>query len=112
MNIFDSSILGWLDEAECDYTVIVTKADAVGKAKIVKVANEICMRYHAQRLGSVDGNQGPFVHVTSSKKYDGIVDLMWAVDADFSTGAEDLKLLNMSTRSSRRANDSSSWGKE
>lgn len=114
MNVFDSSVLGWLDEADCDYTVVVTKADAVGKAKIVKVANEICMRCHAQRLGDHNGNQGPFVHVTSSKKKIGILDLMWAVDADFSMGSENLKLLNKSKRSVGQSQHytNSSWGKE
>lgn len=106
MKVFDSSILGWLDEAECDYTVVLTKADSVGKAKLVKVANEICWRHHAQILGDLDGGQGPCVHVTSSKKNHGIVDLMWAISADFSVGAEELKDLNHSGGGA-----DSNWGK-
>ena len=114
MDVFDSSILGWLDEAECDYTVVLTKADAVGKAKIVKAANEICMRYHAQSLGAGDGCQGPFVHVTSSKRNKGIVDLMWAVDTDFAVGGENLRSLNRLTSSQDVSNSShgrgNGWG--
>ena len=94
LNIFDAAILHWLDEAECDYTVVMTKADAVGKALVVRGANDICMRYHAQTLGTTEGNQGPFVHVTSSRKGGGIVDLMWALDADFCSGANALRRLN------------------
>lgn len=109
----DTSILGWLDEAGCDYTIVMTKADSVGKAKVVKVANEVCMRYHAQRLGKVDhgvdtdGHQGPFVHVTSCKKNRGIVDLMWAIDADFHSGHHVLKQLSIDRQDVRNGR----WGK-
>jgi GTP-binding protein len=97
---FDSSIMGWLDEAECEYTAVLTKSDAVKRATIVKLANEICMRYHVQRLAeggddSLGGCQSPFVHVTSSKKYQGIVDLMWAIDADFLNGCDVLRQLQL-----------------
>jgi len=114
LGAFDTSILGWLDEAGCDYTIVMTKADSVGKAKIVKVANEVCMRYHAQRLGKVDyesevnGHQGPFVHVTSCKKNRGIVDLMWAIDADFHSGHHVLKQLSVDRREDRAGG----WGKD
>lgn len=102
---FDSSIMGWLDEAECDYTAVLTKCDAVDRATIVKVANEIGMRYHVQAWegggmgggGDIGGgvNQSPFVHVTSSRKNQGIVDLMWAIDADFLNGCDVLRQLHL-----------------
>jgi len=113
LSAFDTSILGWLDEAGCAYTIVMTKADSVGKAKVVKVANEICMRHHAQRLGNgedeieMDGHQGPFVHVTSTKKNRGIVDLMWAIDADFCSGSHILKQLDVD----RKNNRDRQWGK-
>jgi len=90
---FDSSILGWLDEAGCDYTLVLTKSDAVGRAKLIKVANDICMRHHMQTVMGDDvaglGFQSPFVHLTSSKKNEGIVDLMWAIENDFTAGMSD-----------------------
>eukprot|EP00557_Chaetoceros_sp_GSL56_P005392 CAMPEP_0176489510 /NCGR_PEP_ID=MMETSP0200_2-20121128/7329_1 /TAXON_ID=947934 /ORGANISM="Chaetoceros sp., Strain GSL56" /LENGTH=335 /DNA_ID=CAMNT_0017886661 /DNA_START=171 /DNA_END=1175 /DNA_ORIENTATION=+ len=95
---FDSSIMGWLDEAECDYTAVLTKCDAVSKAMIVRFANEICMRYHVQRLAGGDGgggHQSPCVHVTSSRKHQGILDLMWAIDADFLNGCDILRQLHL-----------------
>lgn len=99
---FDSSIMGWLDEAGCDYTTVLTKCDAVGKAMVVRFANEICMRYHAEERLLVEGksnawdnhHQSPFVHVTSSRKNQGIVELMWAIDADFFAGLDVLRELH------------------
>lgn len=88
--------MGWLDEACINYTVVLTKCDSVTKPMIVKAANEICMRYHSQVFqneasGEVVGYQSPFVHVTSSCKGVGIVDLMYAVEADFYVGREEKK---------------------
>lgn len=85
--------MGWLDEAGVNYTVVLTKCDSVSKAMIVKNANQICMRYHSQvdqneSQGEIVGCQSPFVHVTSSRKSIGIVDLMYAVEADFYVGGE------------------------
>lgn len=91
INVLDSSIMGWLDEASVNYTVVLTKCDSVTKPMLVKGANEICMRYLSQvhaneSIGEVVGYQSPFVHVTSSRKGAGIVDLMYAVEADFYVG--------------------------
>ena len=93
IHIIDSSIMGWLDEAGVDYTVVLTKCDSVTKPILVKGANEICMRYHSQchqieAFGEIVGYQSPFVHITSSSKGIGIVDLMYAVEADFYVGHE------------------------
>lgn len=100
LHLFDRTILAWLDEAQVNYTIILTKCDTVSRPNLIKFANEICMRYHAQAMGSFgdgtpeDGRQSPFVHFTSSKnkKFIGIMELMWAVDADFYQGAHDLRL--------------------
>ncbi len=95
LSLFDTSILSWLDEAQCNYTIILTKCDTVRRPQIIKFANEICYRYHSQALGTLeDASQSPFVHVTSTKKKQGILDLMWSIDADFSKGANDLRVLN------------------
>jgi len=100
LHLFDRTILAWLDEAQVNYTIILTKCDTVSRPKLIKFANEICMRYHAQAMGSFvdgtpeDGRQSPFVHLTSSKnkKVIGIMELMWALEADFYQGAHDLRL--------------------
>ena len=91
LNVFDSTIMGWLDEAGIDYTVVLTKCDTVLKPMLVKAANEVCMRYHTQvndneTSGEIVGYQGPFVHATSSRKNIGLVDLMYAIEADFFVG--------------------------
>jgi len=84
VNDMDKMVMGWMDEAQLNYTVVLTKGDCVGRAELVKVANEVGFRYHAQSaLGRAMGNQGPFVHVVSSLKGDGVKDLMWAIDGDF-----------------------------
>lgn len=79
----DSSVLKWLDEAELDYTVILTKGDCVGRPQKVKLANEIGMRFHSQLMGDGKARQGPFIHVTSSKEGDGVLELMWAIQEEF-----------------------------
>ena len=79
---FDRNIMGWFDEAEIPYSVVVTKADCVSLPQIVRFTNDICMRYHSQ-LYQGNGSQGPIVHVTSSSKNRGIEELMASVDAEF-----------------------------
>lgn len=107
LSIFDSTICSWLDEVQCNYSIILTKSDAVGKGALVKAANEICMRYHLQEhdttgmmarhrsnsssMSNVGGFQGPLVHATSAKKNQGIVELMYSIENDFYTGIERMK---------------------
>ena len=53
----DRGVMGWLDEANLPYTVVITKSDKVGGTKgCVPIANEICMRYHHQMYGSYGNN--------------------------------------------------------
>lgn len=117
LSTFDSTICTWLDEAGCNYSILLTKSDAVRKSALVKAANEICMRYHWQEHnddddaaadGSDDDNdgddvitttvrsirsgfQGPLVHCTSAKKNQGIIELMYSIENDFYTGMERMK---------------------
>jgi GTP-binding protein len=79
---FDRNIMGWFDEADIPYTLVLTKADKVSTPQTVRLTNDICMRYHSQ-LYSGKGSQGPIVHVTSAAKNRGIEELMASVDADF-----------------------------
>jgi len=89
---FDRVIMGWFDEAEIPYTIVVTKADLVSTAQIIILANEICMRYHSQ-FHSGYGGQSPVVHITSASKKTGIVELMSTIETDFASafveGADD-----------------------
>mmetsp|Transcript_17933 Transcript_17933/g.20723 ORF Transcript_17933/g.20723 Transcript_17933/m.20723 type:complete len:402 (+) Transcript_17933:116-1321(+) len=109
IDLVDSSIMSWLDINGISYTVVITKCDAVRKPIVVKVANEICMRYHSQMLGNnlllhddneeeeqdnMVGLQSPFVHVTSSRKNVGIIELMCAVEGDFYVGNVNAKSRN------------------
>lgn len=103
---FDSSICSWLDEAECSYSILLTKSDAVGKSLLVKAANEICMRYYLQHCKRMDnnnnnnseemlmGSQGSVVHSTSAKKNQGIMELMYSIETDFYVGMERFRMLN------------------
>ena len=81
----DRDIMGWLDVAEISYSVIITKADRVTKAQVVRYANDICMRYHSQMFGGEEssGSQGPVVHVTSASDNLGILEMKCTVDAEF-----------------------------
>ena len=67
--------------------LVMTKADSAEKAVVVGVANDV---YEVSCVDFGDYGGRAFIHVTSSRKHDGIVDLMWAVDADFRSGANDL----------------------
>ena len=79
---FDRNIMGWFDEAEIPYTMVLTKADCVALPQLIRFSNEVCMRYHSQ-LYQRNGSQGPIVHVTSASKNTGIEELMATIDADF-----------------------------
>ena len=69
---FDRAVMGWFDEASIPYSIVFTKADRVGRPHLVRIVNDVCMRYHSQLYGSADGleeglYQSPIVHVTSSR---------------------------------------------
>ena len=78
----DRDIMGWFDEAEINYTIVVTKSDRVGRPQLVKTANEMCMRYTIQLLEEY-GTQGPFIHLTSAKHGHGVPELRQAIHTDF-----------------------------
>ena len=76
----DLSIMGWLEEGEFPFTVVLTKCDAVSLPLIVKHVNQVCMRYHheATAFGNAEAvKMSPLVHVTSSKNGTGLLEL-WA----------------------------------
>jgi len=85
---FDRAVMGWFDEASIPYSIVLTKADRVGRPQLVRIVNDVCMRYHSQLYGTAGGGsegiyQSPVVHVTSSRDGEGIETLMWAIDGDF-----------------------------
>jgi len=53
---FDRNVMGWFDEADIPYSVVVTKADRVSKPQLVKVANDMCLRYHSQMYSGSQDN--------------------------------------------------------
>merc|ERR1712157_44662 len=82
----DRVVMGWFDEANIPYNIVLTKSDKVPMSQVVKVANEICMRYHSQidnnNNDSIVGSQSPIVHVTSAKNGDGISQFMLSIVSD------------------------------
>jgi GTP-binding protein len=88
----DRDIMGWFDEAGIAYSVVLTKADRVSRAQIVRFVNEVCMRYHAQVYGE-DGSQGPIVHVTSARDGQGISELLTSINAEFIGYREALSMM-------------------
>jgi len=99
----DRAVLGWLDDAEIPYCIVLTKADRIGRPMLVRYANDICMRYHSQTFNqgyvnqamgipddeddtdhfrTTHGLQSPLLHVTSSKSGEGIHELMWTIHRD------------------------------
>jgi GTP-binding protein len=79
---FDRDVMGWLDQAEIPYSVVLTKSDRVAPSQIIRYANESCLRFHFQKSEG-KGMQNPVVYVTSSSKKTGIYELMAAIDIDF-----------------------------
>jgi len=103
LSSIDRAVIGWLDDAEIPYCIVLTKADRIGRPMLVRYANDICMRYHSQtfnqgyvsesmdstsedgmvgRIQASHGLQSPLVHVTSSKTGEGIHELMWTMHWD------------------------------
>jgi GTP-binding protein EngB required for normal cell division len=81
---FDRNVMGWFDEADVAYSIIITKADRVSKSQVVRFVNDVCMRYHSQHYDEQQyGSQSPIVHVTSSARQSGIVEVMSSIDAEF-----------------------------
>ncbi len=81
----DRDIMGWFDQADIAYSIVLTKADRVSRAQIVRFVNEVCMRYHSQVYGGDEnvGSQGPVVHVTSARDGHGIAELLTSINAEF-----------------------------
>jgi len=81
----DRTVLGWLEDAQIPYSVVLTKTDRTTKPKVIKLVNELCMRYSSQSaLEDGLAFQSPIVHTTSSKRKWGIHELMLSLEAEFS----------------------------
>jgi GTP-binding protein len=81
----DRNVMGWLDEAQIPYSVVLTKADRVVAPIVIKHVNELCMRYASQKAleDEEDVLQSPVIHVTSSKQGMGVHELMLSVETEF-----------------------------
>lgn len=100
---FDHVVMKWLDEAQIPYMLVMTKGDSVGKSTKIRYVNEIAMRYHYQSFSNEENDddddnaslaqtQSPIILLTSSKNREGIIELMWSIDADFIGGREKLSM--------------------
>lgn len=84
--VIDRTVLSWLEDAQIPYSVVLTKTDRTSRPKVIKLVNELCLRYSSQSaLEGDDGYafQSPVVHTTSSKRSWGIHELMLSLEAEF-----------------------------
>ena len=90
---FDHTIMGWLEEAEIPYTVVLTKLDGVRRrAAVIQHVNQVCMRYHHQQQQQQQEQQqevlqSPVVHVTSARTGVGVAELWSSLEADILTAS-------------------------
>lgn len=82
----DHTVLGWLEDASIPHSIVLTKTDSQNKALIVKLANEMCMKYQAQIF--TDPNKPytflhPVIHISSGKKDTGVTEILEIIEADF-----------------------------
>ena len=85
----DRTVMGWLDEAEIPYTMVLTKADAVAVPLVLNHVNNLCTRYASQYALEEMVFQSPVVHITSSSKGFGVYELMHSVETDFLASQEE-----------------------
>ena len=78
----DVPVMGWFDELEMPYTVVLTKIDRVKINELMLLVNDLCMRYHAQLYGETKGFMGPIIHVTSSKTNKGMHELLNSIESE------------------------------
>jgi GTP-binding protein len=88
----DRTVMTWLEDAEIPYSVVLTKTDRISKPIVIKLVNELCMRYAS--LTALEGDDGyacqsPVIHTTSSKRNWGIHELMLSVETEFAGDDDD-----------------------
>ena len=98
----DWTLMGWLDDAQIPYTLVLTKADAALLPMKIKWINLICMRYHHQHQqhqqqqddddeeeeeGDSNGSGGctmsPLVYITSANAATGLTELLFSIQNDW-----------------------------
>lgn len=86
----DHFVMTWLEDNDIPYTVVLTKADCVGAPQIVRMVNQICLRYAAEVGHAADGDvapaalyMSPIVHVTSAKGGRGLAELLSTIENEF-----------------------------
>lgn len=88
----DRTVLAWLEDACIPHSIVLTKIDRAPRPKVVKLVNELCLRYASQ--SALEGDDGfafqsPIVHTTSARRKWGIHELMLSLEAEFSQGELD-----------------------
>ncbi|CAJ1961391.1 unnamed protein product [Cylindrotheca closterium] len=87
----DRAVLGWLEDAQIPYSVVLTKTDRTTRPKVIRLVNELCLRYSSQ-LALDEGDfafQSPVIHTTSSKQKWGVHELMLSLEAEFAQDDDD-----------------------
>ena len=84
--LLDISVMGWCDEYSIPYTIVLTKVDGSSKATCVRLANQLCMRYHSLYMGTATNHDSeevymdPVIYLTTSKDGVGMEELLLSVE--------------------------------
>jgi len=84
--LLDISVMGWCDEYSIPYTIVLTKVDGSSKATCVRLANQLCMRYHSLYMGTTTNHDNeevymdPVIYLTTSKDGVGMEELLLSVE--------------------------------
>ena len=84
--LLDISVMGWCDEYSIPYTIVLTKVDGSSKATCVRLANQLCMRYHSLYMGATTNRDSeevymdPVIYLTTSKDGVGMEELLLSVE--------------------------------
>jgi len=82
----DISVMGWCDEYSIPYTIVLTKVDGSSKATCVRLANQLCMRYHSLYMGTTTNHDSeevymdPVIYLATSKDGVGMEELLLSVE--------------------------------
>lgn len=88
----DRTVMTWLEDAEIPYSVVLTKTDRTSRPKVLRLVNELCLRYASQTALEGDTDyacQSPVIYTTSSKRNWGIHELMLNVETEFEDEDDD-----------------------
>ena len=91
--LLDLTVMGWCDDYDIPYSIVLTKVDRTSRANCVKLTNQMCMRYHSlyndatntqveedEELGGGDVLMDPVIYWTSARDGLGMEELLLSVE--------------------------------